>query len=118
METRLKNSYLQRMLADEHDACAIVASIRTSGEATHGNLKRTIEALGQMGHRSGDVQSEGDGCGETVGGAVGVEVTVGAALGVRTTGPASAVTEGVGVAAAAPAPGVAVGDTAAGPDAT
>ncbi|MBN1874800.1 MAG: alpha-hydroxy-acid oxidizing protein [Anaerolineae bacterium] len=49
--------------AEEHDACAIVASIRTSGEATHGNLKRTIEALGQMGHRSGDVQSEGDGCG-------------------------------------------------------
>lgn len=63
METRLKNRYLQRMLADEHDACAIVASIRSSGEATHGNLKRTIEALGQMGHRSGDVQSEGDGCG-------------------------------------------------------
>ncbi len=47
----------------EHDACAIVASIRTSGESTHGNLKRTIEALGKMGHRSGDVQSEGDGCG-------------------------------------------------------
>ena len=51
------------MLENEHDACAIVASIRTSGESTHGNLKRTIEALGQMGHRSGDVQSEGDGCG-------------------------------------------------------
>ncbi len=48
---------------EEHDACAIVASIRTSGESTHGNLKRTIEALGKMGHRSGDVQSEGDGCG-------------------------------------------------------
>ncbi|MCU0520625.1 MAG: glutamate synthase-related protein [Anaerolineae bacterium] len=48
---------------EEHDACAIVASIRASGESTHGNLKRTIEALGKMGHRSGDVQSEGDGCG-------------------------------------------------------
>jgi glutamate synthase (NADPH/NADH) large chain len=50
-------------LLDEHDACAIVASIRKGGEATHGNLKRTIEALGKMGHRSGDVQGEGDGCG-------------------------------------------------------
>ncbi|MBN1246082.1 MAG: hypothetical protein JXC32_00400, partial [Anaerolineae bacterium] len=46
-------------LEEEHDACAIVASIRSSGESTHGNLKRTIEALGKMGHRSGDVQSEG-----------------------------------------------------------
>lgn len=54
---------LQRPREEEHDACAIVASIRTSGESTHGNLKRTIEALGKMGHRSGDVQSEGDGCG-------------------------------------------------------
>lgn len=53
----------QGPLTQEHDACAIVASIRTSGESTHGSLKRTIEALGKMGHRSGDVHSEGDGCG-------------------------------------------------------
>jgi glutamate synthase (NADPH/NADH) large chain len=48
---------------DEHDACAIVASVRKTGEATHGNLKRTLEALSKMGHRSGDVNDEGDGCG-------------------------------------------------------
>ncbi len=48
---------------DEHDACAIVASVRKTGEATHGNLKRTLEALSKMGHRSGDVNGEGDGCG-------------------------------------------------------
>ena len=48
---------------DEHDACAIIASVRKGGEDTHGNLKRTIEALGKMGHRSGEVQGEGDGCG-------------------------------------------------------
>lgn len=47
----------------EHDACAIIASIRKNGEATHGNLKRVLEALAKMGHRSGDVQGEGDGCG-------------------------------------------------------
>lgn len=63
METRFLTDLYRRRHVDEHDACAIVASIRTSGEATHGNLKRTIEALSQMGHRSGDVQSEGDGCG-------------------------------------------------------
>ena len=63
METTFLADLYRRRHAEEHDACAIVASIRTSGEATHGNLKRTIEALGQMGHRSGDVQSEGDGCG-------------------------------------------------------
>ena len=63
METTFLADLYKRRHTEEHDACAIVASIRTSGEATHGNLKRTIEALGQMGHRSGDVQSEGDGCG-------------------------------------------------------
>lgn len=63
METPSLTHLYPRQRVEEHDACAIVASIRTSGEATHGNLKRTIEALGQMGHRSGDVQSEGDGCG-------------------------------------------------------
>ncbi|NLF02849.1 MAG: glutamate synthase [Anaerolineales bacterium] len=51
------------VILDEHDACAIVASIRITGESTHGNLKRTLEALAKMGHRSGDVQGEGDGCG-------------------------------------------------------
>ncbi len=48
---------------DEHDACAIVASVRKTGQATHGNLKRALEALSKMGHRSGSVNGEGDGCG-------------------------------------------------------
>ncbi len=48
---------------EEHDACAIVASIRKNGEATHGNLKRALAALSIMGHRSGEVNGEGDGCG-------------------------------------------------------
>ncbi len=47
----------------EHDACGIVASIRKTGEATHGNVKRTLEALNKMAHRSGEVLGEGDGCG-------------------------------------------------------
>src|SRR5687767_3665961 len=48
---------------DERDACALVASIRKNGEATHGNLKRALGALSIMGHRSGEVNGEGDGCG-------------------------------------------------------
>lgn len=52
-----------RFALDEHDACAIVASANKSGKATHGNLKRILEALSKMGHRSGDVNGEGDGCG-------------------------------------------------------
>ena len=42
---------------------AILASVRKTGEATHGNLKRVLDALAKMGHRSGDVNGEGDGCG-------------------------------------------------------
>ncbi len=48
---------------EERDACALVASIRKNGEATHGNLKRALAALSIMGHRSGEVIGEGDGCG-------------------------------------------------------
>src|ERR1043165_1874004 len=48
---------------EEHDACALVASIRKNGEATHGNLKRALAALSIMGHRSGQVNGEADGCG-------------------------------------------------------
>lgn len=48
---------------DERDACALVASIRKNGDATHGNLKRAMTALSIMGHRSGEVNGEGDGCG-------------------------------------------------------
>lgn len=48
---------------DERDACALVASVRKNGQATHGNLKRAMTALSIMGHRSGEVNGEGDGCG-------------------------------------------------------
>src|ERR671923_1006739 len=49
--------------SEEHDACALVASVRKNGEATHGNLKRALAALSIMGHRCGEVNGEGDGCG-------------------------------------------------------
>ncbi len=48
---------------DEHDACALVAYVRKDGTPSHGNVKRSINALEKMGHRSGGVDGEGDGCG-------------------------------------------------------
>jgi glutamate synthase (NADPH/NADH) large chain len=48
---------------DDRDACAIVAFVDKRGHSTHANIVRTIDALRQMGHRSGDINGEGDGCG-------------------------------------------------------
>src|SRR5919198_5472789 len=47
----------------EHDACAIIANVKKDGRASHGNVKRTLEALARMGHRTGEVEGEGDGAG-------------------------------------------------------
>jgi len=54
---------LQRPWLEEHDSCALIANVRKQGRPSHGNVKRTLEALGQMGHRTGEVLGEGDGCG-------------------------------------------------------
>src|SRR4051794_35266390 len=53
----------QRPWLEEHDACALIGNIRKGGRPTHGNVKRTLAALGRMGHRTGEVAGEGDGCG-------------------------------------------------------
>ena len=47
----------------ERDACAIICYINKSGLPSHGNVQRTIEALIKMGHRAGEINGEGDGCG-------------------------------------------------------
>ncbi len=47
----------------EHDACALIVSVRKRGESTHGTLKRALGALAHMGHRTGLVNGEGDGSG-------------------------------------------------------
>lgn len=47
----------------EHDACAIIANVKKDGCASHGNVKRTLEALARMGHRTGEIEGEGDGAG-------------------------------------------------------
>jgi glutamate synthase (NADPH) large chain len=47
----------------ERDACAIICYIDKTGRPSHGNVRRTIEALVKMGHRAGEINGEGDGCG-------------------------------------------------------
>jgi len=51
------------LLPAEHDGCAIICYCNKLGRPTHGNLQRTIEALVKMGHRAGEINGEGDGCG-------------------------------------------------------
>ncbi len=43
---------------EEHDSCAIVAYVRKDGNPAHGTLKRAINGLEKMGHRSGGVDAE------------------------------------------------------------
>lgn len=52
-----------KLLVEERDACAIIAFVDKRGRATHANIVKTIDALKKMAHRSGDINSEGDGCG-------------------------------------------------------
>lgn len=47
----------------EHDACALIAFVDKHGRQSHANIVKTIDALKNMAHRSGDILSEGDGCG-------------------------------------------------------
>jgi len=51
------------LMPSERDACAIICFISKSGLPAHGNLQRTVEALIKMGHRAGEINGEGDGCG-------------------------------------------------------
>ncbi|MEW6219315.1 MAG: glutamate synthase-related protein, partial [Thermodesulfobacteriota bacterium] len=53
-------------LVQERDACAIIALVNKRGESTHANIVQTVDALRKMGHRSGDIDGEGDGCGITI----------------------------------------------------
>ena len=50
-------------IEEERDACAIIACVKRDGRASHGNVKRTLEALTKMGHRTGEIAGEGDGAG-------------------------------------------------------
>jgi glutamate synthase (NADPH) large chain len=48
---------------EEHDACAIYASVRKDATPSHEPIELAIPALQKMLHRAGNVDGEGDGCG-------------------------------------------------------
>lgn len=56
-------NFTQYLADTEKGACAIIANVKKSGVASHGNVKRTLESLENMGHRTGQVEHEGDGAG-------------------------------------------------------
>lgn len=53
----------QHLLQTEHDSCGIVCVIEKNGHPSRDNIKKTIDALVKMEHRSGFIGGEGDGCG-------------------------------------------------------
>jgi glutamate synthase (NADPH) large chain len=48
---------------EDQDACALYATVRRDGRATHELIENGFVALQKMLHRAGNVDGEGDGCG-------------------------------------------------------
>ena len=64
MNQAMKNeSQFRNLLGDEHDSCGIVCVIEKDGNPSRDNIRKTIDALIKMEHRSGFIDGEGDGCG-------------------------------------------------------
>ncbi len=53
----------QNLLGTEHDSCGIICIVEKDGFPSRDNIRKTIEALVKMEHRSGFINGEGDGCG-------------------------------------------------------
>ena len=51
---------------EDQDACALYASVRKDGRATHDVIEKGFVALQKMLHRAGNVDGEGDGCGAMI----------------------------------------------------
>lgn len=52
-----------KLLEDEHDSCGIICIIEKDGLPSPDNVRKTIDGLIKMEHRSGFIDGEGDGCG-------------------------------------------------------
>ncbi len=51
---------------EDHDACALYASVQKDAKPTHEAIETALVALGKMLHRAGNVDGEGDGCGVVI----------------------------------------------------
>jgi glutamate synthase (NADPH) large chain len=54
---------MPQRLVEEHDACALYASISKRARSEHEPIAAALDALERMAHRAGSVDGEGDGCG-------------------------------------------------------
>jgi glutamate synthase (NADPH) large chain len=59
----IQEGRFQNLLLTEHDSCGIVCLIEKDGKPSADNIRKTIEALVKLEHRSGFINGEGDGCG-------------------------------------------------------
>jgi glutamate synthase (NADPH/NADH) large chain len=62
-EVMRNEGLFQNLLATEHDSCGIICIVEKDGFPSHDNIRKTIDALVKMEHRSGFINGEGDGCG-------------------------------------------------------
>lgn len=62
-QTMINESRFKDLLKTEHDSCGIICIIEKDGHPSRDNIRKTIEALVKMEHRSGFIDGEGDGCG-------------------------------------------------------
>lgn len=60
--TEKKQKY-SNLLFEEHDSCGIVAVFEKNGIPSNDNIRKSIDALIKMEHRSGFIDGEGDGSG-------------------------------------------------------
>lgn len=62
-EAMLNEGRFQNLLMEEHDSCGVISIVEKNGFPSRDNVKKTIDALVKMEHRSGFIDGEGDGCG-------------------------------------------------------
>ena len=62
-QAMINEGRFQNLLEVEHDSCGIICIIEKNGVPSRDNIRKTIEALVKMEHRSGFINGEGDGCG-------------------------------------------------------
>lgn len=62
-EAMVNEGRFKDLLKTEHDSCGIICIIEKDGHPSRDNIRKTIDALVKMEHRSGFIDGEGDGCG-------------------------------------------------------
>lgn len=62
-QAMINEGQFRDLLTVEHDSCGVISIVEKNGYPSRDNVRKTIEALVMMEHRSGFIDGEGDGCG-------------------------------------------------------